>query len=467
MSNTPAEYKNKTFFLLGLGSSGLAAFEFLNKAGATMLGWDEDPAMLEKAPDKIKPQNPTGFDWQGVDYLLISPAISTADPVVQAALDAGVTLKSDVDMLQEAAPAATYIGVTGTSGKSTAVALIAHILRHAGKEVTVGGHMGRPPLAMPLLDEGSFYVLEIAAQQLETMETFHPHVAVLLNISPEHLDRFGTMEAYQAMKQKIFNNQQPTDLRVLSVDNYELEQMGMALGLNVPLRRISVTGVGADISVNADGHLLDYDTTPPRFIINLNSLEQLEGLHNWQNITCAWAATKSYVTKEQFVDALNNFEGVRHRYQKFLVEGNIAFINDSKATTGRAAVRGLANTPNPYWIVGGREKEEGIEKCLEVIDVARGVYLIGEAADNFASVLKEAKVKCPVHKCGTLEAATRKAYADACAFQKKHPRTKTAVLLSPACDSFDQFYSFEDRGQQFMDMAFSLTGQTPPASRGD
>lgn len=423
--------------------------------------------MLDKACKKdsgITPQDPAEFDWQGVDYLLISPAIPHTDPTVKAAQKAGVVLKSDVDMLQEAAPDATYLAVTGTSGKSTAVALIAHILRSAGKEVAVGGHMGRPPLAMPLLPQGAFYVLEIAAQQLEIMQDFHPDVAVLLNISPEHLDRYGTMEAYQAIKQKVFNNQQPEDLRVLSVDNYELEQMGIALGLQVPMRRISVTGVGADISANADGHLLDYDTTPARFIVNLNSLEKLSGLHNWQNITCAWAATKSYVSREAFVDALNNFEGVKHRYQRVLEAGNISFINDSKATTGRTAAQGLANTPNAYWIVGGEAKPGGIDPCLDVIAAAngtnpKGIYLIGSATDEFAGALKKAEVKCPVHKCETLQKATQKAYDDAKSYASDHPRTKQTVLLSPACDSFDQFYSFEDRGNQFIQAAYDLTGQ--------
>ena len=441
----------------------MAAHDFLKKNGVKILGWDIDAAIRDKAPQDLKLTNPSdadsSFDWQGIDYLLVSPAIPVNDTTVMAAQNAGVKLLSDVDLLQKAAPEATYIAVTGTSGKSTAVALIAHILRHNGKKVAVGGHMGRPPLAMPLLQKNEFYVLEIAAQQLETMQDFHPHVAVLLNISPEHLERFGTMQAYQAMKQKIFNNQQNQDIRILSVDNFELEQMGVALGLQVPLRRISVTGVGADISLNADGHLLDYDSTPPRFIANLNGVEQLSGLHNWQNITCAWAATKGFVSKEAFVEAMNNFKGVKHRYQQVLKEKNIAFINDSKATTGQMAARALANTPHAFWIVGGQEKEGGIKACLDEIGHIKGIYLIGASTDSFYKTLKNAQAECPIHRCQTLEKATETAFKEAQVYAENYPRTKIAVLLSPACDSFDQFMSFEERGNQFIKQAFALTGQ--------
>ena len=449
--------------MLGLGSTGLAAFAFLTARGATVLGWDEDPPLRRNAPEGLKISNPEDTDWQKVSGLIKSPAVPEDHPILRAALGAGVPLMSDIDMLQKEAPDATYIAVTGTSGKSTAVALIAHILRYNGKRVEVGGHMGRPALEMPALGEGEMYVLEISSYQLLSMETFRADVAVLLNIAPEHLERHGTMEAYQNAKKKIFNNQRPDDLRVISVDNYELEQMAIALGLNVPLRRISVTGVGADISVNADGHLLDYDTTPPRFITNLTAMDQLSGLHNWQNVTCAWAAIKGMVSKEQFVDALDNFKGVRHRYQLVLDQDGVRFVNDSKATTGRAAGRALANTQNAFWIAGGEAREDGLAEATGQMKNARAIYLIGAAAQAFEQELRAAKAKCPVHICKTLKAASEMAYKDARDFVQKHPRQKATVLLSPACNSFDQFYSFEHRGEAFITFAYALTGQKKPA----
>ncbi len=452
--------RGRRFFVLGLGRTGLSAVSFLREElQCTVYAWDANPDLLEKLPKDVKQQNPLDIDWGAIDGLIKSPGIDENVPEVVAALDAGVDLWSDIDLLQLSAPDAKYIAITGTNGKSTVTSLIGHLLKQAGNTVEVGGNIGRPALDMPVLEKGDFYVLELSSYQLLTMKHFHADVAVLLNISPDHLERHGTMEDYIAVKEKIFNNQQHGDVRVISVDNYELQSLSMAIGMPVLMRRTSVTGVGADIVCASDGRILDYDSTPPRLIANLKTVEQLPGLHNWQNMTCAWASIKDFITPEQFVAGLESFKGLRHRLQKVLQCGSVVFLNDSKATNADAANRALDSVDNIFWIAGGQQKEEGIAPCLEHFKQVRGVYLIGEAEEAFAETLKDSNI--PVHRCKTLDKATESAYKDAAAYAKSK-NCKTHVLLSPACSSWDQFDSFEHRGNDFIDYCYKIAGLPTP-----
>lgn len=453
--------KGKTFFVLGLGRTGVASAQFLVKElGCTVYAWDNNAELLKALPKGVIAKDPKTTNWAEIDGLIKSPGIPESNEDVFAALAAGVKQFSDIDLLQYRAPEATYIAITGTNGKSTCTALIGHILKEAGYTVEVGGNIGRPALDMPVLGKGEIYVLELSSYQLLSVNTFHANVAVLINISPDHMERHRTMDGYIAAKEKIFNNQKFEDLRVIGVDNYELEQLAIALGLQVRLRRVSVTGVGADVTTNNEGVMFDYDAIPPRQIGNLSSITRLPGKHNWQNMVCAWAALKDFMTAEQFMAGLRTFKGLKHRLQNVLEHNGIVFRNDSKATNADATIRALDSIDNIYLIAGGQAKAEGFAPCLDHLQHVRAIYLIGEAEERFATEL--AGVKFPVKRCGNLRKATEEAYKDAAEFAAQ-TKGRPSVLLSPACASWDQFNSFEHRGDEFVKIAYEICGLgTPP-----
>lgn len=456
-----APLKGKTFFVLGLGRTGVAAANFLvNELGCKVFAWDDNPEALKKLPKGAIAQKPKETDWTTIDGMVKSPGISEQQADVFAALAAGVKLWSDIDLLQMRTPEATYIAITGTNGKSTTTALIGHLLKDAGYAAEVGGNIGRPALDMPVLGKGGFYVLELSSYQLLSVNRFHAQVAVLINVSADHMERHRTMDGYIAAKERIFHNQTPADLRVIGVDNYELEQLAISLGLGVRLRRVSVTGVGADVTTNNEGVMFDYDSIPPRRIYDISKLVRLPGKHNWQNVVCAWAAVKDFITAEQFAHGLETFKGLKHRLQRVVEHEGVIFRNDSKATNADATIRALNSVENAFLIAGGQAKAEGFTPCLEHLESVNAIYLIGEAEAEFAKTLKGLKI--PVKRCGTLEKATEAAYADAKAFYQKTGNVPT-VLLSPACASWDQFDSFEHRGDAFVKIAYRLCGLGEPS----
>ncbi len=452
--------KGKKFFVMGLGKTGRAAAKFLvEELGCKVTAWDAKPAACEGLPSSVEVKKPSTIDWSEFDGLIKSPGIPESQEDVFSALAAGVKLWSDIDLAQLRAPEATYIAITGTNGKSTTTALIGHLLKSAGLEVEVGGNIGRPALDMPVLDKNGFYVLELSSYQLLSVNTFHANVAVLINISADHMERHRTMEAYIAAKERIFRNQEPSDLRVVGVDNYELEKLAISLGLGVRLRRVSVTGVGAGVTANNEGVMFDYDFTPPKAIYDLSKQMRLPGKHNWQNVVCAWAAVKDFLTVEQFIAGLESFGGLKHRLQRVLDHKGVTFRNDSKATNADATIRALDSVEDIFLLAGGQAKEEGFVPCLEHLQNVKGIYLLGEAEERFAEELKDADV--PVKRCGTLKEATTAAYADAQKYAAETGKNPT-VLLSPACASWDQFDSFEHRGNVFIEIAYDLCGMGQP-----
>ena len=452
--------KGEKFYVMGLGKTGLAAARFLkNELQCAVTVWDDNAEKLKKLGEGYDQTKPSEVNWKDYDGLIKSPGIPESQPDVFEALAAGVKQWSDIDLLQHRAPEATYVAITGTNGKSTTTALIGHLFKEAGYETEVGGNIGRPALDMPALGKDGVYVLELSSYQLLSVNTFHANVAVLINISADHMERHKTMDAYIAAKERIFRHQTADDMRVIGVDNYELERRTIALGLSVPLRRVSVTGVGADITANNEGCMFDYDHTPPKRIYDLSKVSRLPGKHNWQNMVCAWGVVKDFMSAEQFVAGLETFGGLRHRLQRVVDHDGVTFRNDSKATNADATIRALNSVENAFLIAGGQAKAEGFVPCLEYMQNVKAVYLIGEAEEQFANELKGVDV--PVKRCGTLEQATTDAYADAKDFAKETGETPT-VLLSPACASWDQFDSFEHRGDVFIRTAYDICGLGEP-----
>jgi UDP-N-acetylmuramoylalanine--D-glutamate ligase len=440
-------FAGKVVFVLGLGKTGQSAMAYLLAEGATVLAWDDDAAKHAPLPKGVTLTDPATCDWSRVQELLKSPGVPETVPAVEAALAAGVTLTGDVDLLYLREADSTFIGITGTNGKSTTTALIGHVLAEAGHKVAVGGNIGVAPLTLPSLGRGGIYVLELSSYQLLQTAKLRCHVGVLLNLTPDHMERHKTMDGYLSAKLRLFDRQLREDIRVVGVDTpHTAAYAKNGYGGNI-LRPVSVDGHPAGIVVDADGFLKDSDLGfRPLTLVDCRTLGNLPGRHNWQNVACAWAAVKDYMTAEQFVRGVRSFKGLPHRLEQVATVDGITFINDSKATNADAANKALTSFDDIYLIAGGQPKAEGIAPCLPYLSGVREVFLIGEAAAEFEKTLRG---HVPTRQCGTLDVAVRAAYAAA----RKNRRRPAYVMLSPACASWDQFDNFEHRGEVFAQLA--------------
>lgn len=422
-------FTGKTIGVYGLGKAGRGAVDALLAAGAIVYAWDDKPESREGTKGTVVPV--AEWPWEKIKTLVLSPGIPLTHPqpheIVDIAKKAGAEIICDVEVLYRLAPDATYVGITGTNGKSTTTALIGHILKSVGKNVQVGGNIGIAATSLPLLGKGGIYVLELSSYQLDLVNTAHFHIAVFLNITPDHLDRHGDMEGYIRAKRHLFDRQRAGDKDIIAVDDDYTKQVARDL-------RGSEAEV---IEVSAD--------MPPEGITP-TSFKRLPGRHNVQNMALAYnAALQLGVPHEEILEAIGTFSGLDHRLQLIAEKHGVAFINDSKATNAVATEQALNSFPdNIYWILGGLPKEGGIAELSGYFPRIKHAFLIGKAADEFARTLEG---KVPYTQCGTLE----KAFAEAATMAKKNGGG--TVLLSPACASWDQFKSFEHRGQVFAELA--------------
>jgi UDP-N-acetylmuramoylalanine--D-glutamate ligase len=339
---------------------------------------------------------------------------------------------------------APVIGITGTNGKSTTTALIGHILSSCGYSAEVGGNIGKPVLDLGSPGPKTIYVLEVSSYQIELSPGLSPDVSVLTNITPDHLDRHGTMENYVSIKARVLE-QTHSDGRVcIGVDDTytaAIHSRFVSRGTPeaVPVSSGKVLGRGV---FALDGGLYDSQAQRSAKVMDLSAAPRLPGAHNWQNVACAYAATRRFVSDPQkIVDAIASFPGLPHRLEEVGRIGKVRFVNDSKATNADAAERALVCFKDIFWIAGGRAKEGGIESLAPRFSHIRKAYLIGEAAGTFAKTLGDV----PHETCGTLDRAVAAAWQDARASNSAAP----VVLLSPACASFDQFRDYEQRGDAF------------------
>jgi UDP-N-acetylmuramoylalanine--D-glutamate ligase len=377
-------------------------------------------------------------------------------PVVARAQAMGLRITSDIELLLEANPNATFVGITGTNGKSTTTALIGHILQQAGKQVAVGGNIGVPALALPAMaGEDGIYVLELSSYQLDLLKESKARfqVAVWLNISPDHLDRHGDIEGYVAAKETIFAGQAAEDIAVVGIDDAYSEAVarGLIAQENQRVMPISVSQSCREGGWAKDG-LLHLPEVIAAGDIALQGCEALRGLHNYQNAAAATAVCLALgVAPEIIAAALASFGGLAHRMQRVATHEGVVFVNDSKATNADAAAKSLGSYENIYWIAGGVPKAGGIEPLHPYFSRIRCAYLIGEAAPAFANTLQG---HVPSVQCASLAEAVARAAADASAAQHGG-----VVLLAPACASFDQFANFEARGDAFCAAVASLAHQ--------
>ncbi len=421
--------------VMGLGKSGGATVRALHAAGAHVLAWDDNEKARIDAPFLTDLH---GADFFAIDLLVWSPGIPhthpTRHPVAEAARAANVPMVCDIDLLARAKPDTRTFGVTGTNGKSTTTTLLAHILAQAGRAVAAGGNLGTPALDLPDLGADGRYVLELSSYQLELVPSLALDAGVLLNITPDHLGRHGGMDGYIAAKRVMVDRIRPGGTLVIGIDDDPCRR----LAESVPgaVRISACTRLDKGISAQ-DGQVFE----DGRAVADLSAFPLLPGAHNAQNICAAFAMARADgVEPAAILAAIASYPGLAHRQERVAQEGRVLFINDSKATNADATEKALVCYDDIFWILGGQAKEGGITALAPYFPRIRHAFLIGEAAPAFASVLSG---KVAFTQCGTLEVAVREA--------RRHAKDlgRGVVLLSPACASWDQFTSFEHRGDSF------------------
>ncbi|MCF3642136.1 UDP-N-acetylmuramoyl-L-alanine--D-glutamate ligase [Rhizobium sp. TRM95111] len=453
-------FKGKTVALFGLGGSGLATAMALQAGGATVIAWDDNPGSVDNAAKAgIGTGDLRAADWGGVAALVLSPGVPLTHPkphwTVDLARAAGAEIIGDVEIFvrerRAHAPDCPFIAITGTNGKSTTTALIAHILKTSGRDTQLGGNIGTAVLTLDPPKAGRFYVVECSSYQIDLAPTIDPSAGILLNLTPDHLDRHGTMQHYADVKERLVAGSRAA---IVGVDDTyctliadRIERAGTRV------ERISRRNPLAD-GIYADGtRLMIARGGTARAVADLSAIQTLRGSHNAQNAAAAIAACLAVGLAEDEIRAgLASFPGLQHRMQPVGRRGGVLFVNDSKATNADAAAPALSSFERIHWIAGGLPKEGGITTLSGFFPRIARAYLIGEAAPAFAATLGEA---VPYEISGTLDRAVRHAAAEA-----EKEGSGSVVLLSPACASFDQYKNFEVRGEAFVAHVAELPGMT-------
>ena len=447
--------KDKRIALFGLGGSGMATALALVAGGADVVCCDDNPDKVEAARrEGLETADLRNMDFGQFDELVLAPGVPLTHPhphwSAAKADEAGIPIIGDIELFARErnarAPNAPFIAITGTNGKSTTTALISHLLGHAGFVVQMGGNIGTAILSLQPPTNNRVFVIECSSYQIDLAPGLNPSVGVMLNISPDHLDRHGTLEQYAAIKQKLVAQ---SDLAVVGVDDAtsqimanQLEQSGGSV------ERIS--------SAQSTDKPLPY---------SLKGIGSLRGAHNAQNAAAAYAVCSSLgMSDRDFQSGLESFPGLVHRMEQVGHVGDVLFVNDTKATNAEAAAHALASYNRIYWIAGGLAKDGGIEELRPLFSHLEKAYFIGEAAGQFAATLGQ---QIPFEISETLDNAVRRSTEDAAetAIQSAEGESPV-VLLSPACASFDQFPNFAQRGEEFKSLVSNLPGFLPIRAAG-
>ena len=459
----PAQaFANKKVALFGLGGSGRATAHALKEGGADVLAWDDNPESVVKAAETgIATGDLRGADWSGFASFVLSPGVPLTHPkphwTVELARGAGVEIIGDIELFARErtarAPDAPFIAITGTNGKSTTTALTAHILSDAGRDTQMGGNIGRAVMTLDPPQTGRHYVVECSSYQIELAPSVNPTAGMLLNLTPDHLDRHGTMQHYASIKERLVAG---SDTAIVGVDDVfctqiadRLERAGKDV-IRISKRLPLTDGLFADGT-----NLMQADHGRFSRIATLEDIGSLRGQHNAQNALAAIAACmKVGLSPREIQSGLDSFPGLAHRMEQVARKDHILFVNDSKATNADAAAPALSSFARIYWIAGGLPKEGGIEPLRSFFPRIAKAYLIGEAAPGFSATLGET---VPYEISGTLDSAVEHAAADAA----RDGSGEVVVLLSPACASFDQFKNFEVRGDAFRAAVNAISGMQP------
>jgi len=465
-------FAGKKVAVFGLGKSGLLSAGALIAGGADVVVFDDNDKMLADAQAAgLKTQDLRDLDWGQVAALILAPGVPLTHPkphwAAALARRHGVETIGDIELFcRERAKSGRdcpLVAITGTNGKSTTTALIAHLIDAASGDAQMGGNIGVPVLALEPFAPGRTYVLEVSSYQIDLAPSLKATVGILLNVSEDHLDRHGTMENYAAIKALLVAGVEPGGTAVIGVDDrYTRAAAERIERAGKKVVRVSVEAPLRDGYYAEGSRILRSVAGKAHPVAQLAGIGSLRGAHNAQNAACAVAACVALgLDLTEIQRGLVSFPGLAHRMQqvgqKTTAAGKILFVNDSKATNADSAAKALASFSDIFWIAGGKPKTGGIESLAEFFPRIKKAYLIGEAAAEFAATL-EGKVAYEIS--GVLSAAVDAAARDAEASGLKEP----VVLLSPACASFDQYPNFEVRGKAFTDLVRAIPGVAPSAS---
>jgi len=448
---TSSAFAGKRFAVLGLARSGAAVAEALLASGAEVIAWDRQDVAREPFVGRCRLIDPLELDLTGFAGVVVSPGVPlNSHPIGPHAWQYGLPVIGDIELFAMARPALPphkVVGITGTNGKSTTTALTHHILQSAGMRSVMGGNIGDPILAQEPLPEGGVYVLELSSFQIDLTFTLDCDVAALTNITPDHLDRYASFEAYAAAKDRLFAMQEQGTALICDEDAPTCAIAARIEGAGRPLVRVRTGDLAA--AGLAEGR------SP-----------SLAGPHNAQNAALAAAICRQLgLSDDQIARGLATYPGLPHRMECVCEAGGVTYINDSKATNTASTAPALAafppdqavsaGAPRIHWICGGLPKEEGLGACADHLGNVAAVYTVGEAGPMFADLL-EGQVK--VERCELISEAVRRA--------RDAARPGEVVLLSPACASYDQFRDYEKRGTHFRQMVGAMTGcDTGPDGR--
>jgi UDP-N-acetylmuramoylalanine--D-glutamate ligase len=455
-------FAGKKIAVFGLGASGLVSASALLAGGADIIAFDDDAASVAKASaGGIPTADLRQADWSKITALVLAPGVPLTHPaphwVVKLARNANVAVIGDVELFcrerRHAAPSAPFVAITGTNGKSTTTALIAHMTTTAGMDTQLGGNIGTAILSLEPSRPGRVHVIECSSYQIDLAPSLDPSVGILINLSEDHLDRHGTMQNYAAVKEHLVTGVPDDGTAIVGIDDEWCEKIAARLAqagkraVPISIRRKLSHGLYVE-----GNRIMRARGGESSLIAELGGIGTLRGLHNAQNAACATAAALALGLGSAAIQAgLRSFPGLPHRMEEIGRRGAVLFINDSKATNADSAAQALACFPDIFWIAGGRPKTGGIESLRSFFPRIRKAYLIGEAADQFAATLAGA---VPHEITGVLERALAAAARDAAASSAHEP----VVLLSPACASFDQYRNFEVRGDAFRALVQALPG---------
>jgi UDP-N-acetylmuramoylalanine--D-glutamate ligase len=459
-------FAGKKVAVFGLGGSGLVSASALLAGGANVIAYDDNTQSVAKANAAgIPTADLRHADWSKFAALVLAPGVPLTHPqphwIVALARKAGVAVIGDIELFcrerAKLAPGAPFVAITGTNGKSTTTALIAHLAASAGLDAQLGGNIGTAILSLQPPRAGRVHVIECSSYQIDLAPSLDPSVGILINLSEDHLDRHGTMEHYAAVKERLVAGVPSNGTAIVGVDDDwcraiadRLEQAGKRV-VRISVRQKLSNGIYV-----ANGRIMRATASGVTQIAELGGIGSLRGQHNAQNAACAAAAALALGLEPPAIQAgLRSFPGLAHRMEELGRRGAVLYVNDSKATNADSAAQALACFSDIFWIAGGKPKTGGIESLRGFFPRIRKAYLIGEAAEEFAATLSPG---VPHEIDGTLDKALAAATRDAEAATVPEP----VVLLSPACASFDQYRNFEVRGDAFRELVRALPGLTTP-----
>lgn len=454
-------FKGKRVAVFGLARSGISCALALMEGGADVFAWDDSEPAVEKArAEHVAVTNLHTVDFKSISALVLSPGVPLTHPephwTVVKAKAASIPVVGDTEVFAREVQdtGARIVAITGTNGKSTTTALIGHVLKSAGLDVDVGGNIGQAVFNLRAPVRGRHYVLELSSFQIDLMPGLSPDVGILTNLTPDHLDRHGTMEHYASVKARMFAKQRDGQTALVGVDDEFCRKIASSINSGADVRKVSVLGHLHDgISVE-EGILSDLRDGKKVFSLDLRDMPTLRGRHNWQNASFAYGAGAALgVLPDAMATAMRSFPGLAHRMQQIAKLQGVSFVNDSKATNADAAEKALLSFKDAYWIAGGISKAGGIRPLEPHFHRVAKAYLIGVSAVEYSESLQG---KIPFEICETLPRAVQAATRDALAAN----REDAVVLFSPAAASFDQYKNFEVRGDAFVELVSRLPGVT-------